>query len=111
MLHRLTSTDRNLLAIGVVLAVIVFFVSLNIVAASLFTSSRLDLTEDSVFTLSEGTKEMLAGLDEPIELRFYRSKELDLLGPFYSSHAQRVGDLLEEYAKLSQGKLRVETSP
>ena len=48
--------DRNRLgAIGIALAVVLFF-AVNILAGALLKSTRLDLTEDRLFTLSEGTK-------------------------------------------------------
>ncbi len=108
MLNRLKAGDRNALSIGVIVLVVVFFVSLNILAAGLFKSVRLDLTADSLFTLSQGTKDLLASIDEPIELRYYQSRDLEVLGPLYTSHASRVGDLLDDYARLSNGMIRVE---
>ncbi len=108
MFNRLKSGDRNALSIGVIVLVVVFFVSLNILAAGLFKSVRLDLTADSLFTLSQGTKDLLVSIDEPIELRYYNSQDLEVLGPLYTSHAGRVGDLLDDYARLSNGMIRVE---
>jgi ABC-type uncharacterized transport system involved in gliding motility auxiliary subunit len=106
--ERLKSIDRRLLTIGGILAAVVFFLSLNVLVDTGFTNARLDLTADSRFTLSDGTRETLAALKEPVSLRFYRSKQLDLLGPAYTSHADRVSDLLEEYVRLAGGKLKVE---
>ena len=108
MAGRFGSTDRGALALGVILLVLVFFFALNLLAGNLFRSARLDLTEDRLFTISDGTLQTLALLEEPVTLRYYRSKELDLLGPFYSSHAGRVEDLLSEYAERSGGLLRIE---
>ena len=36
---------------------------------------RLDLTEGKLYTLSEGTKKMLRGLDAPIRLRLYVTRD------------------------------------
>ncbi|MDX1540922.1 MAG: Gldg family protein, partial [Geminicoccaceae bacterium] len=69
---------------------------------------RADLTEYNVYTLSEGTEATLQAIDEPIDLRFYYSSLLDELGPYFSTHAQRIDELLETYAELSDGKIRVE---
>jgi ABC-type uncharacterized transport system involved in gliding motility auxiliary subunit len=65
-------------------------------------------TEDGLFTLAEGTKEVLASIDEPIDLRFYYSRHLDELGPYFAMHANRVDELLAAYQRLSNGKVRVE---
>ena len=108
MAGRFGSTDRGALALGVILLVLVFFFSLNLLAGHLFRSARLDLTEDRLFTISDGTLQTLALLEEPITLRYYRSKELDLLGPFYTGHADRVEDLLSEYVERAGGLLQIE---
>jgi len=108
MLDRLKAVDRRVLSVGGIVAAIVFFLSLNVLVGTLFTDARLDLTEDSRFTLAEGTHETLAALEEPVSLRFYRSQQLDLLGQVYSGYADRVSDLLEEYVRLAGGRLRVE---
>lgn len=102
------STDRGALALGVILLVLIFFFALNLLAGHLFRSARLDLTEDRLFTISEGTQQTLDLIEEPIILRYYRSEELDLLGPFYTGHANRVEDLLTEYVERSGGKLSLE---
>ncbi|MEL6964093.1 MAG: GldG family protein, partial [Pseudomonadota bacterium] len=104
----LNSLDRGRLTwIGIGLA-IVFFFSLNLLARNVFTSTRLDLTSEGVYTLSSGTKDMLAGMEEPIDLRFYYSDSLDDVGAYFSTHAGRVDELLDEYRRLSGGKIRIE---
>jgi ABC-type uncharacterized transport system involved in gliding motility auxiliary subunit len=108
MLAKLSALDRNRLGIiGIALA-IVLFLAVNILAGALFTSARLDLTQDRLFTLSDGTKKVLSGIEEPVELRFYYTSQLDELGPYFSSYAERVDELLGEYQLLSGGKVSVE---
>lgn len=108
MIGRLTSTDRNAITVVGIGLVIVVFVCINIVSNGLLSSARLDLTEDRIYTLSEGTKEVLAAIDEPITIRFYRTEQVDQLGPVYATHAKRVDNLLGEYVRLSDGKIRLE---
>ena len=100
--------DRGALAFGVIVLVVIFFFSVNLLAGNLFRSARIDLTEDRLFTVTEGTLQTLALLEEPITLRYYRSTELDLLGPFYTGLASRVEDLLSEYVERAGGLLRLE---
>jgi gliding motility-associatede transport system auxiliary component len=95
----------TLLAIGLA---IVLFLAINVLAGALLKASRLDLTEDRLFTLAAGTKEVLRSIDEPIDLRFYYSERLDELGPYFASYANRVDELLAEYQRLSNGRIRVE---
>jgi ABC-type uncharacterized transport system involved in gliding motility auxiliary subunit len=108
MLDKLNALDRQRLgAIGIALAV-VLFLAVNILAGVALKSTRLDLTEDHLFTLSDGTRQVLAGIEEPVDLRFYYTGQLDELGPYFSGHARRVEELLEEYRVLSGGKVDVE---
>jgi len=51
---------------------------------------------------------VLGAIDEPVDLRLYYSQQLDELGPYFAGHARRVEELLEEYQRLSGGKLRIE---
>jgi ABC-type uncharacterized transport system involved in gliding motility auxiliary subunit len=108
MAKKLFSRDRNRLGlIGIGLAV-VLFLAINLLADAWLTTTRLDLTEDRLFTLSEGTKEVLRDIDEPVDLRLYYTEQLDEIGPYFSGHARRVEELLAAYQRLSGGKVRVE---
>jgi ABC-type uncharacterized transport system involved in gliding motility auxiliary subunit len=71
------------------------------------TGLRLDLTENRLFTLSEGTANILESLDEPIALDFYFSRKTLADYPLIVNYATRVRDLLEAYAARSNGKIRL----
>ena len=89
---------------GIVLAVAVFL-ALNMFANQALTRFRLDLTEQQLFTLSEGTRNIIAGLEEPVTLRFYVSRSLATRLPSVSGYVARVRDLLEEYEHAADGKV------
>lgn len=108
MWDRIRNADRRSLAWGTIVLAIIFFVSLNTLVNTVFTGTRLDLTEDRLFTLSDGTKQVLASLEEPIDLRFYYSEQFDEIGPNIARHSDRVRELLEEYERLSDGMIRIE---
>ena len=74
MWEKLKSADRTVLTVAGIAAIVVFFLSLNVLVNSQVRTARLDLTADSRFTLSEGTREVLSEIGEQIALRFYRSK-------------------------------------
>ena len=93
--------------LGCVLAV-VLFVALNIWADRSLKSVRLDLTEDGLYTISDGTRAVLDSIREPVTLRFYASSGLEKLGPDYAALAKRVDELLRSYRQLAGGRLRVE---
>ena len=108
MWEKLTRTERGRLAFGSIVLAIIFFVAINALTGALFTANRLDLTQDRIFTLSEGTEKVLAEVGEPIDIRFYYSKRLDEIGPQIARHSARVRDLLGEFARLSNGRIRIE---
>jgi ABC-type uncharacterized transport system involved in gliding motility auxiliary subunit len=89
---------------GVVI-LLVIAIALNLIFARV--SSRVDLTEDKIYTLSDGTKSILAGLDTPVQLRFYFSQSAPDLDPAMRTFAQRVEDLLKEYRAYSRGKIEI----
>ena len=65
--------QRNLLSVLSLIIIAVLFVGVVIFSNQAFRSARLDLTEDRLFTLSDGTKQILSEIDEPITLRYYYS--------------------------------------
>lgn len=82
---------------GLVLLVIAFM-AFTLMNNSLFSGVRLDLTENGLFTLSEGTKEILQTIDEPINLYFFFSESASEDLTSLRAYAVRVRELLEEYA-------------
>ena len=91
---------------GLAIAVVLFF-AVNVFSNVAFRSVRLDLTEQGLYTLSEGSRKILRNLDEPITLRLYLSKKLATGLPGLHSYANRVLELLEEYEQVAGGKLNL----
>ncbi|HKX56636.1 MAG TPA: Gldg family protein [Xanthomonadales bacterium] len=86
----------------------VLFALLTAVSAKLFSSARLDLTQDQLYTLSQGTRNILAGLEEPVKLYRFFSEEPSRELPQIRSYAKRVDELLDEMVDRSNGKLSVQ---
>ena len=95
---------RSLAALA---CVAVMLVSVNIIAAQ-FLPQRFDLTAERLYTLSPGTRQTLARIDEPITLRFYYSTRLGETVPSYGVYAHRVRELLDQYVAAAHGKIRLE---
>ena len=89
---------------GIVLAVAAFL-ALNMFANQALTRFRLDLTEQRLFTLSEGTRNIIDAIDEPVTLRLYVSRSLASRLPSISGYVARVRDLLQEYEYAADGKI------
>ena len=99
--------DRSKLAgLSCVLAV-VSFMAVNIFANTTFRGIEVDLTQEELFTLSDGTREILKKIDEPLTVRMFVSKRLVELNPAHATYADRVRQLMERYVDLSDGKIRL----
>lgn len=90
--------------IGVV-AVLVLLVGINLLGG-LF-KVRSDLTENKLYTLSNGTKKILDKLDTDVVIRFYFSKDNASVPVPLRTYAQEVQDLLEEYQQFGHGRIKV----
>lgn len=67
---------------------------------------RIDLTENNLYTLGEGTRAVLRDIDEPINLYLFFSNEATETLPTLRSYAVRVREMLEEFAAYApDGKL------
>lgn len=85
----------------------VALVVLNIVLAAV--PARIDLTQGRVYTLSDGTRQVLAKLDTPVVVRLYYTQSGDTSVPVaLNTFAKRVQDLLAEYVAASGGRLVLE---
>lgn len=83
------------------------FLGVNALSAPLLRSTRVDLTENKLYTLSSGTRALLGKLEEPIRLRLYFSKGLVTENPLLIDYARRVEDMLRSYASAANGKVEL----
>jgi ABC-type uncharacterized transport system involved in gliding motility auxiliary subunit len=72
---------------------------------SFLPSIRIDLTEDKLYSLSDGTKEIVSSLAEPLELIFFYSESATEEFPPIRSYGFRVQELLREIVIESNGSL------
>ncbi len=93
--------------IGVV-AVAAFLVGINIFAETRLAHVRVDVTQQKLYTLAAGTRRIIADLKDPITVRMYYSRALGARIPLYGAYADRVSEMLREYAANSAGKIRLE---
>ena len=89
-----------------VLALVTLLLTIGV--SQLFKGARVDLTQDRLYTLSDGTKKLLDKLDGKATLQFFYSESQTRELPFLRNYARRVTELLEEYVLASNGKLRLE---
>ncbi len=108
MTDALKSIDRRTLAIGGLVLAAIFVLALHVFSQLVFRGIQLDLTEDRVYTLSDGTREVLRSVKEPVTLRYFVSNELVEQSPALKKYAKSVQELLERYVELSNENLKLE---
>ena len=91
---------------GGIVAVFVILVLANFVLGAV--KQRIDLTEGRIYTLSEGTRDVIAKLESPVKIRFYFSQSDASVPLALKAFGRRVEDLLGEFRQVSGGKIIVE---
>ncbi|AQQ08260.1 gliding-associated putative ABC transporter substrate-binding component GldG [Sedimentisphaera cyanobacteriorum] len=95
----------------------VFFVLVIVFCANTFMQRTLrkikaDVTERQIYTLSEGTKNIIDKLNQPITLKLYYAEKAAMKGPdrirFFNIYYDFVKSLLEEYESVSDGMIDLE---
>ena len=104
----MNASDRGKLAVLSLVLATVLFVSINITSNNFFRALQVDLTEGNLFTLSGETSKVLTEIDEPVTMRLYFSKVMGEQSPVHLTYFDRVRELLEQYVKLANGKLRLQ---
>ena len=91
---------------GGIIALALILVAANFIFSAL--NARVDLTEGRVYTLSEGTRSILAKLEAPVKIRLYYSQGSTAVPPGLKTFASRVEDVLNEFKAASNGKVIIE---
>ncbi|MFW2405221.1 MAG: GldG family protein, partial [Gammaproteobacteria bacterium] len=92
--------------VGLVIVAVVFIVAVAL-SNTLFRGMRVDLTENGLYTLSDGTRNILGDIAEPINLYFFYSDRATAEMPYIRTYAGRVKEILDEFAEYADGKLNV----
>ncbi len=100
--------QRNVQAPLALVLTAILFLAVNILSNATLYSARFDLTQDSLFTLSQGTRNVLGKLTEPVRLQFFYSERLAKDVPGAQTYGQRVRDMLKEFEANSGGNLLLE---
>jgi len=92
--------------IGAVFILVITFSAVSI-CQNIGKSLKVDITEQKLYTLSDGTKAILAKLNQPIKLKLYYAKTAALKGPdqirYFNNYYEFVKALLEQYAVEAKG--------
>jgi len=100
--------QRNLYSYGSLALLLVLFMAISMLSSNLLKGMRFDLTENKLYTLSEGTRNILKNLEEPVNLYLFFSEDASRDLPQIRSYAQRVAEMVEEFKNHSNGMLKVQ---
>ncbi|MCC7486793.1 MAG: Gldg family protein [Burkholderiales bacterium] len=98
--------ETLLYSTGGVVALLAVLVAFNFLASAV--NFRADLTDGDVYTLSPGTKSVLAKLEAPVRVRLYYTQGGTAVPVGLKTFAGRVEDLLSEYKAASGGRVIIE---
>lgn len=102
----MTKKNENLIysAIGLV-ALFLILIAVNFLITRV--PARVDLTDGNLYTLSDGTRRILRGLETPVKVRLYLSQGEGVPVPL-RGFAQRVEDLVREFKSAAGDRIIVE---
>ncbi len=99
---------RRLYGTLIIALSVILFLALNVFSNTAFRNARIDLTDNGLFTLSDGTRETLQAIEEPITLRYFYSERLATGYPTISAYGTRVRDMLAEFKAVAGDRLKLE---
>ena len=100
--------NRKALSGTALVVLAVLFVAVMLLVNVAFRGARMDLTQNHLYTLSDGTKKIIGSIDEPINLYLYFSDKGTQDLPQLRTYYTRVREMLEEIASRSGGKIKLE---
>ena len=99
---------KTMLSISGLGLIIVIFLLVNFLSNTIFKNAVIDLTEEKLYTLTEGTKQILKTLEDSLTLKYYYSKTDAVSLPGLNIYADRIGELLQEYVRYGRKNIRLE---
>ena len=104
--------NRTIRAIvGAALVLVIAFSGISI-SQNLGRRWKVDVTDQKLYTLSDGTKAILGRLNQPIKIRFFYAKTAAMKGPdqirYFNNYSEFVRALLDEYVAASNGMVELQ---
>ena len=97
--------------IAVVFVAVIIFSAISI-CQSIGSGMRMDITEQKLYTLSDGSKLVLGKLNQPLKMKLYFTKTATWKATdqirYYTNYFHFVKALLEEYVRASNGMVMLE---
>lgn len=86
--------------------VLIMIVAVNVISANLFF--RWDITQEKLYTLSDGTKKIVSGIKTPITLKYYFTKSSESLPLTFKAYGKKINEFLEEYQNINPEFIKLE---
>jgi ABC-type uncharacterized transport system involved in gliding motility auxiliary subunit len=102
------TSNKKFMTGGALAVLAVLFVAVILISNALFRGARIDLTQSHLYTLSQGTKNILVNIDEPVHLYLFFSDKATQDLPQLRTYATRVREMVQEMAARSGGKLKLD---
>lgn len=100
---------RAALLASAALASALCYLALSFAVQKLLPPMRLDLTENRLFSLSQGSRRIIASIQTPVTLTLHYSEKEARPYPQFRQYAERVAEKIGEYAAQSGGRIRFES--
>ena len=104
--NRSSSRQKTFLSVTGLLVLLLILILVNILVS--YGNVRWDVTEDRVYSLSQGTKSILASLEKPVVLKFFFSRSNPNIPSNIELYSKRIIDFLSEYEHSSNNSIRVD---
>jgi ABC-type uncharacterized transport system involved in gliding motility auxiliary subunit len=101
----MTTTPQKKIGFTALLLSLLGFLAAIVVSNSLLRGLRIDLTENDLYTISAGTRNVLDSIGEPINLYFFFSDNATTDVPYLRAYATRVREMLDEFVAQADGNL------
>lgn len=99
---------RRTVLLSGLLALIVAYCGIALITSRWLSPERFDLTQDRLYTLSPGTRQIVDGVNRPLWLTLYFSQHATKDLPTLRSYEQRVAEMLQEIVARSHGRIHLQ---
>ena len=97
---------KSVFSVGGLALILIALVLVNLILAQV--NLRWDVTEDRLYSLSEGTEKILSGLDQEVRLRLFITRDNVNVPVTIKNYTERLVEFLSEYEHASGGKITLE---
>ena len=97
---------KTLVSATGLMVMLVILILVNVIFS--YANIRWDTTEDKIYSLSTGTKNILSKVEQPVTIKFFFSLSNRDLPADLKLYGKRVREFLSEYERASRGRVKVE---